>query len=484
MTSHHGGAKAKRGLRDLGLCVGAMVGVTLGSPASALSELGTGDASSALSHASHLHHHADCAICCGDVSAGSPDGVDFADFQIGARWTSTALTPLGVGARGTPVTLTWGFAQEGSTIVSTRASEATGPSSLVAFLDGIRDPASTGGADLTQRNWFGLFEQSFGRLDELSGVTYVYEPNDDGANISGSLSNATLGSPGVRADIRIGGHSIDGQASPNTLAYNYFPAGGDMVLDTDNVNLYSSTFLNDLQFRQVIMHEAGHGLGLSHVESNNSNQLMEPFINIAFDGPQFDDILGLHRNYGDSREENGGNDFFITADDLGTFDNGDAFALGTDAGNTSVVTPGMTDFVSIDDDSDEDWYRFTITEPTVAVDAILTPKGPTYNEGPQNAPNASNPVPQTVLNTAALSDLRLRLLDQQLNVIVDADQTVAGGAESAAGVVLGPGDYYVAVSGADNQVQMYRLDLIFTPEPALATALLGVLTLIGRRRRL
>ena len=111
-----------------------------------------------------------------------------------------------------------------------------------------------------------------------------------------------------------------------------------MVLDTDNVNLYSSTFLNDLQFRQVIMHEAGHGLGLSHVESNNSNQLMEPFLNIAFDGPQFDDILNAQRHYGDPLEpnDNGANatplgalaDGFSTTIDTVSLDDEPAFEVG------------------------------------------------------------------------------------------------------------------------------------------------------------
>lgn len=439
-------------------------------PASAIVEFTESNGTVSFAHGDH--NHVGCLAC-----AGGAAPVEFGDFQINNRWTSTTLTPLGVGTRGTPLTLTWGFAQEGSIIQSTRPTEATGPSSLIAFLDGIRDPASTGGADLTQRAWFSIFEQSFGRIDELSGVTYVYEPNDDGAEISGQINASTRGSAGVRADIRIGGHSIDGQTSPNTLAYNYFPAGGDMVLDTDNVNLYSSTFLDNRQFRQVIMHEAGHGLGLSHVESNNSNQLMEPFLSAAFDGPQFDDILALHRNYGDAREENGGNDFFLTADDIGDFGVGDAFALGTDAqDSTSFVTPDMVDFVSIDGTSDEDWFRFTVTEPSVAVDITVTPKGPTYNEGAQNGT-------QTVFVASLLNDLRLELLDANLNVLADLDETVAGGAESAAGVVLGPGDYFVAISGSINQVQMYRLDLIFAPEPAAAVAALGVITLLGRRRR-
>ncbi|MCQ6458457.1 matrixin family metalloprotease, partial [Vibrio parahaemolyticus] len=89
----------------------------------------------------------------------------------------------------------------------------------------------------------------------------------------------------VRGDVRIGGHTIDG--SSGTLAYNFFPNTSDMVIDTAD-SFYSVTTDNSLRLRNVIMHEAGHGLGISHVESNNGSFLMEPFINLGFDGPQFD----------------------------------------------------------------------------------------------------------------------------------------------------------------------------------------------------
>ncbi len=464
-----------RKLRVTRSAVGAAVSMLLAGPALALGAI---EAGVNPNHLTHTTAHAGCFSCAVHGPADATEGsAGFADFQIATRWNATAQEPIGFRPLGTPVRLTWGFAREGSTINSTRAGEATGPSSLVAFLDGIRDPASTGGTDLTQRAWFNLFADSFARIEELSGVSYVYEPNDDGATISGAVNAGTVGILGTRADVRIAGHAIDGQSGSNTLAYNYFPAGGDMVLDTDNVNLYSSTFFNSLQFRQVVMHEALHGLGLSHVESNNSNQLMEPFLSIAFDGPQFDDILGLHRNYGDAREKNGGNDTLATADFLGSFLNGDDFALGTDAGNTSVVTPGMTDFVSIDDDSDRDVFRFTVTQPTLTLTATLTPRGPTYNQAPQTDPATA----QTPLITSALSDLVLELLDAGGNVIIVADQTVAGGTESIASAVITAGDWFLRVTGKNNAVQMYSLGLLFVPEPATALMLLLWPAAAGRR---
>ena len=106
------------------------------------------------------------------------------------------------------------------------------------------------------------------------------------------------------SDMRIGGHSIDGQSGSNTLAYNYFPNAGDMVIDTDNVSFYSNRTGDHIRLRNVIMHEVGHGLGISHLVSNDSRFLMEPFIDVSFDGPQFAEILAVHRMYGDNNEEN------------------------------------------------------------------------------------------------------------------------------------------------------------------------------------
>ncbi|MEM8781318.1 MAG: matrixin family metalloprotease [Planctomycetota bacterium] len=494
MSSHRGGGtdRSRRPRRmDAGSGLLALMLAAVTAPAWGLWDTGLtepgGDSATV-----GTHDHATCPACAAGHSHSHHhhghshhdygDTVGFADFQILTRWSQTAQQPRG-STLGNPTQLTWGFAQEGSTIISTRESEETGPSSLIEFLDGIRDPASTGGADLTQRAWFGIFEQAFGRIDELSGVSYTYEPNDDGIDISGRVNSGTLGQVGVRPDVRIGGHLIDGQSNPNVIAYNYFPSAGDMVLDTGNVSTFSSTFLDNLQFRQVIMHEALHGLGLQHVESNNSRQLMEPFLDISFDGPQFDDILALHRNYGDAYEEDGGNDNAFTATEFGVLRAGDAVAVGTDARSTSaVVTPDMTDFISISGINDEDWFSFTITEPAATITATLTPKGPTYNQGPQGGEQAP-------LVTDALNDLRLELIDDPLDFFFNetalavADDTIAGGSEILANLVLDPGEYFLRVTGSIDDVQMYRLDLTFIPEPATIATLLASTVLLRRRRR-
>ena len=175
----------------------------------------------------------------------------------------------------------------------------------------------------TQRPWFTYFQQSFDRWGQLGGMTYVYEPNDDGISLS-----SAAGSLGVRGDVRISGNFIDGAS--NVLAYNFFPNNGDMVLDTGDMGFFGTATQNYRRLRNTVMHEHGHGMGLNHVESNNAGFLMEPFLSTAFDGPQLDDIRGLHRGYGDKYEKNGGNDTAATATDIGVFGDGGTYRVGFD----------------------------------------------------------------------------------------------------------------------------------------------------------
>ncbi len=388
--------------------------------------------------------------------------------QILNRWTRTATDGNNVGTQGSPITLTWGIVADGTTINAALSNETTGPSSLVNFLDTLHG-TGPGGNDLTQRPWFTYFNQSFERLEALSGVTYTYVPYDDGRIISGGS-----GFLNVRADVRIGGHSVDGSSGANTLAYNYFPGSGDMIIDTDNTSFFSSTSNNARALRNVLMHEAGHGLGFSHVESNNSANLMEPFINTSFDGPQFDDLLALHRNYGDTLEKNGGNNTLLTAHNAGTFSLPTTWEIGSDADNAVRIEAGESDFVSIDDDSDTDLYQFTLTDPATTLDAILTPYGPTYNEAEQGGT-------QTLLHSAALSDLVLDILDSNGTVIASSDVSLAGGTESVTAVALGAGDFFARITGKNDNVQIYGLEIFLLPEPA--TAALLFMLLAGRRRR-
>ena len=180
----------------------------------------------------------------------------------------------------TPVTLTWSFAPDGTNI------PGEGASNLVSYFDGLFGVTS-GSNDLTQRPWFAYFKQSFDRWTALGGINFVYEPNDNGSSLQ-----TTSGALGVRGDVRIGGAFVDGPSS--TLAYTWLPNSGDMVFDTGETNFYSNSSNGYRQLRNTIMHELGHAFGLLHIESSTDNLLMEPIINLGFDGPQLDDIRGLH----------------------------------------------------------------------------------------------------------------------------------------------------------------------------------------------
>ncbi|MDA7861683.1 M10 family metallopeptidase domain-containing protein, partial [bacterium] len=347
-------------------------------------------------------------------------------------------------------------------------------SSLVGFLD-TNLGAGAGGSDLTNRPWFAVFDSIFDRWDSVSGLSFSYEANDSGQTLDNTV--APRGQLGVVADVRIGGHSIDGQSGGNTLAYNYFPDHGDMVIDTDNVSFYSNSSSNYIGLRNVLAHEFGHGMGLPHVTANNSRQLMEGSINTSFDGPQIDDIHQAQRRYGDNWEENGGNDAFSVATDLGIFDGTDML-IGADANmGASVVEvdPDQVDFISIDNDTDVDFLQITldsIYDMSFALDMV----GPTYDHDGDSSYSLANQ-----------SDLDMVLLASDGTTVL-ADSNNAGlGVSEQIDMVLEAGTYYVQILGNNDATQFYQFGasgFSAVPEPGSMLAL-GALSalLVGRRRR-
>jgi serralysin len=388
---------------------------------------------------------------------------------VGNGWTSTSS---GASSLGNPVVLTWSIVPDGTFIGRAGdqfiPDESSDPSGLVAFLDDIHHSGGApGGADLTQRNWWGLFNSAFERWESVAGITFSYEPSDDGR-----VSPNTAGQLGRRGDHRLGGHAIDGQTSPTILAYNYFPNTSDMVIDTDEVLRWSNPMGDYLLFRNTVMHEIGHGLGLNHMESDDLSMadgqqfgsfLMEPILSAVFDGPQFDDILGAHRLYGDVNEKGIGNQTFQTATDLGILQASQAVVIGSDADDRFVEFADV-DFVSIDDNSDVDYFSFTIATP-MFVDLTLAPMGPTYLEGPQNSAENNT---QVVFDASALSDLNLTLYDTDGVSILAASFTPGLGlTERIISTDLSsPGVYFVRVGGTTNAAQMFELEIASVPEPS------------------
>jgi hypothetical protein len=382
----------------------------------------------------------------------------------GSGWTSTSggSSPFGEQA-----ILTWSVVPDGTTLPR-GAGEPSSPSNLITFLDGIHHGgASPGGNDLTQRAWFPLMKSAFDRWDALSAIRFSYSPQDDGVAL-GISSN--VGINGVRGDHRLGGHSIDGTTSPTTVAYNYFPNNSDMVIDTDEVGRLGNAGINYLRFRNTLSHEIGHGLGLNHPTSSDSNFLMEAFLDTSIDGPQYDDILGIHRLYGDRFEELGGNDTAVLAMNLGPLSMGNSFKIGEDAADKPVSVTDV-DFVSINMAADTDYYKITVTAPG-KINVNLNPLGPTYQMGGNS------------FDTKAQNNLSLFLYGNLgTNLLASSNTGGLGVAESIMQFAVLPGDYFLRVSGAQDTAQFYELEAELVPEPTgLLLAALG-LALLGTRRR-
>lgn len=377
---------------------------------------------------------------------GGEVGSEFAAYTYddGARWTSTS-TGASTPNQGQPAVVTWSIVPDGTSIYG-YGGEPTSPSNLRATLNAAYGSMTA---------WLGHFQKVFDRWSQVSGVTYVYEPNDDGsAWTSGGIPS---GAPGVRGDVRIAGHAIDGSAG--TLAYNFYPNRGDMVIDTADASP-GRYLANSLMLRNVVAHESGHGLGINHVNPVNRTKLMEPYATTAFDGPQFDDILAIQRGYGDRFEKNGGNDTAARGADLGTLALGQTITVGGDA-TMVAVSPTKSDFVTIDDDSDVDYFRFNVTGASV-VDLTLTPRGPTYDSN------------GTTFNSAAQSDLSLTLLASDgVTVLGSSNRAGLGLSEALADVTLtSAGAYYVKITGANNAPQFYQLNV--SAESVLPPAITGV----------
>ncbi len=292
-------------------------------------------------------------------------------FDSNGRWTSTA-TDQPTAPAGNPITLTWSIVPDGTMI-----SHLAKPSNLVAFFDGIFE-VEEGGTDFQQRPWFELVEGSFQRWSDLSGVVFQYEEFDDG--LSNRSHGLWPGVPNVRGDVRLGGAYVDGVGG--TYGQAGFIPNADLTLDTSDVTRFGDTTDYYYNLRQTLMHEVGHSLGLSHNEALGAFVLMHPFAQVLFDGPQFDDIRGAHHLYGDAYEKGtlNGNGSPTDGTPLGVIGIGTSREVGADVPfSTSALSPTLSDFASISNSDDIDFWKFTIDDYSVA-DFELTPGGFLYQE--------------------------------------------------------------------------------------------------------
>ncbi len=339
-------------------------------------------------------------------------------YKVG-RWTTTA-TDGSVPNEGTPVTLLWAYLPDGVTIPSSHSGEATSPSILNAVFDTAFTSPST---------WKNKINNAFVRWDNILGSTYINVAYDDGASFPSSA-----GVVGTRADIRIGGHPIDGPS--NILAYNFFPNTGDMVLDTDDYGYYSNPSNNYKALKNTVMHEHGHGMGLGHVTPLDLTKLMEAIASLSQPlGPQDDDTRGGQRLYGDWLEPNPD---VASASNLG-----------------AVVDTLVVDNLSIHKGTtDEDFYLVTMS--SAGIDIVVTPVGSTYDLG---IDGGAAPTP---ISTDSINDLDVELYDNTgSTLLASATGGSFGATETISGAALpGAGDYIIRVfrkAGAGGGLQRYSL---------------------------
>ncbi|WP_286763772.1 MULTISPECIES: tandem-95 repeat protein [Rhodopirellula] len=387
----------------------------------------------------------------GDNHAAITSGTKLPGFQFGPqlqpilfnptdplRWRTSALNPSGAPNLGDPITLTWSIVPDGTPMLDPNTGNTTGTSNLVGFLDSVYGSGATN--EITEKPWFGIFSNVYDVWSVGTGLSFVYEDDDDMAPWA---ADASIGEADVRADLRIAGAAIDGDY--NVLAANYPPSGfgsigldGDMIIDTTD-RYYSDTansaFDLNIELTNILSHEIGHGLGLGHVMPTNGTKLMEPFISANYYGPQEDDVFNINMLYGDAMEPN---DTMANAVNLGVLD---------------LAAQTITD-VSIDSpNTDVDVFAFSLSHPT-EIDLIVTPVGSAYFEGEQGG---AAPVE---VDRQRQQDLQFRLLDGSGNQISLSNDNTLGNAEFRAKVQLAEGSYFVEVSafsGTDSQA--YRMSV-------------------------
>lgn len=355
------------------------------------------------------------------------------------HWNTTATDGTGNNIQGLPVTLTWSIVPDG-----TLGAEDTGfgsfiPSDFRAWMNGLY--GSVPSIRPEDQPWFPIIQSAFDALEAQTGINFVYQPEDDGADI-----NKTNAGNANRGDIRIGAHALDGNFG--VLGFAFPPDFGDITFDSTD-GFFDSLDDNSLALFNVMTHEIGHAIGLAHVCPIEETKLMEPFVSKLFRGPQFDDIYSLNRQYGDPME--------VAAPG---FRNNDGPTQAAPISPQRDVIDTFLD-LSLDDPGDVDYYRVTLFEDE-GMNVRVVPSNPLpidifYLEGPQTAA-CDEGVPFDPTN---IIDLEISIIDTDgMTVLANSNIQTAGENESIFGFFAPvTGDYFIRVEGAgDNNAQLYHME--------------------------
>lgn len=345
--------------------------------------------------------------------------------------------------RAMPARFTYSFPDDGVTWGLPEIS-TTGPNDLNAQLI-----AAFGDLDLGRE----YIRSGLASWRRFSKLQYDEVPDDNSPEDADPMRIPT------RGDVRIGGLEFGGVSF---LAYNAFPSaeglvdvgGSDMCINTSYfvADAFSDPTTSYRYFRNTIAHEHGHGLGCIHPVPCDQTKLMEPVISVAFDAVQADELRNIGRNYGDRLA---GNHSSADAHDFGDL----TAPIMHSVIEKNLSTNGVDGFGN----TDEDWFRFTLSNPQ-PVQITVNPTGPVGANRPQISGCLLLISPLVEANKAG--DLSVELYaDDGVTLIASAAEGGPGVAELLNAGVLAAGSYRVRVvdigpNPPSNQiVQLYDLTI-------------------------
>ncbi len=370
-------------------------------------------------------------------------------------WTGDVL--IGTANRAQRANLTYSFPADGVTW-GLSAVSSTGPNTLGASLTTL-----FGASDLDEGREY--IRQALASWRRFGGLTYT-EVADNG-----EAMNQTTTRTATRGDIRIGGRAF---GASGFLAYNAFPSasglagvgGGDMCINT---SFFNSTNFNQSAnsfryFRNTVAHEHGHGLGNVHTVPCNNQKLMEPLIQTSTDAVAIDERRGAGRSYGDRYA---GNNNAANATNFGDLTS----PILRSVIERNLSTNGATGF----NNTDEDWFRFTLSS-TQNVVITVDPTGGSYSNGQQSS-NCSGSTSTINADIAGNLNIELRSADGT-SVILIATSAAAGANEVLTANNLAAGEYTVRVfdvgPNAQQTVQLYDMTLRVGAAVAPPQAIAGI----------